>query len=290
MSLQNKMYSNLCFRISLLGTLFGMLSCLARAETMVERADWGEIFSQFKANGTIVIYDERPASKGYMAFNSERAGSRYSPASTFKIPHALFALDSGVVLDEFERIIWDGTKRSLPSWNQDQDLRSSMRHSVVWVYERFAEMIGEQKQGEFLERIQYGNRDPSGEHPFWIRGNLQISAKEQIGLLRQLYRNQLPFAVANQRLVKDLILMEAGHDWILRGKTGWNGTIGWWVGWVEQPAGPVFFALNIDTPGRMEDIPKREEITRAILASLGALKPVAEKGGGGQSATRPNLK
>ncbi len=267
-----------------------MLSCLARADTAVERADWGAFFSRFKAEGTIVICDERTATKGYMAFNSERAGKRYSPASTFKIPHALFALDSGAVHDEFEIIIWDRTKRSVSSWNQDQDLRSSMRHSVVWVYERFAEVIGEHKEREYLGRIQYGNQDPTGTSPFWVEGNLQITAHEQIDFLRKLYRNELPFSIAHQRLVKDVILMEAGREWILRGKTGWSGTIGWWVGWAEHPAGPVFFALNIDTPGRLEDLPKREAITRAILASLDALKPDAEQDGGGQPATRPESK
>ena len=98
------MHRNLYRQISLLGALFAVLSCLAQANTAVERADWGEFFSQFKAEGTIVICDERPASKGYMAFNSERAKNRYSPASTFKVPHALFALDSGAVHDEFEKI------------------------------------------------------------------------------------------------------------------------------------------------------------------------------------------
>jgi beta-lactamase class D OXA-2 len=284
------MHRNLYRPTSLFGLLFAALSCVAQANTAVEVADWGEFFSQYKAEGTIVICDERRASKGYMAFNTERAGKRYSPASTFKIPHALFALDSGVVRDEFEKITWDGTKRSIPSWNQDQDLRSSMRHSVVWVYEGFAEKIGEQKEREYLERAQYGNEDPTGKSPFWVEGNLQISAHEQIGFLRKLYQNELPFRVADQRLVKDLILIEAGRDWILRGKTGWSGTIGWWVGWVEHATGPVFFALNIDTPGRMEDLPKREGITRAILESLGALKPDAERGGGRQSASRPESK
>jgi len=78
-----------------------------------------------------------------------------------------------------------------------------MRHSVVWVYERFAETIGEQKEREYLGRIQYGNQDPAGKSPFWLEGNLQISAYEQIGFLRELYRNKLPFGLADQRLVKD---------------------------------------------------------------------------------------
>ena len=74
---------------------------------------------------------------------------------------------------------------------------------------------------------------------------------------RKLYHNELPFRVEHQRLVKDLMIVEAGRNWILRAKTGWEGRMGWWVGWVEWPTGPVFFALNIDTPNRMDDLFKR---------------------------------
>jgi beta-lactamase class D len=33
----------------------------------------------------------------------------------------------------------------------------------------------------------------------------------------------------------------------------------------------VFFALNIDTPGRLADLPKRIDITRSVLRSIDAL-------------------
>ena len=39
------------------------------------------------------------------------------------------------VRDEFQVIRWDGGN-GLDGWNQDQTLRSSMRHSTVWVYQR----------------------------------------------------------------------------------------------------------------------------------------------------------
>ena len=69
------------------------------------------------------------------------------------------------------------------------------------------------------------------------------------------------------------MIVEAEKDWILRAKTGWEGRHGWWVGWVEWSAGPVFFALNIDTPNRWEDLYKREAIARDILISIRALPP-----------------
>ena len=28
------------------------------------------------------------------------------------------------------------------------------------------------------------------------------------------------------------MIVEAGRNWILRAKDGWEGRMGWWVGWV----------------------------------------------------------
>lgn len=241
------------------------------AEPAVERSDWAIRFEEAGTPGTIVVADERSGRGETMVYDNARAAKPFSPASTFKIPHALFALDSGTIQDEFEVVPWDGVERKYPSWNQGQTLQSSMRHSAVWVYESFAKEIGEKMEQKYLEMSQYGNQDSTGDEPFWIEGNLRISAYEQIAFLKKLYRNQLPFRVADQRLVKDIMIVEAGRDWILRAKTGWGGTVGWWVGWVEHPTGPVFFALNIDTPNRLDDLPKRESITREILQSIDAL-------------------
>jgi beta-lactamase class D OXA-2 len=243
-------------------------------EHVLERADWKTFFNDFRADGTIVIADERRAKRPLLVFGQERAAKRYSPASTFKIPHTLFALDVGAVRDEFEVFRWDGIKRNFAGHNQDQDLRSAMRNSTLWVYERFAKEIGEDKARRYLKQIDYGNADAStSKGDYWVDGKLEISAREQILFLRKLYRNELPFRQEHQRLVKDLMIVEAGRNWILRAKTGWEGRFGWWIGWVEWPTGPVFFALNIDTPNRTDDLFKREAIARAILRSIDALQP-----------------
>ncbi len=237
-----------------------------------ERPDWKAVFEKHGAVGTLVVADERDKTPKLWVYQKERAAQRWLPASTYKIAHALFALDAGVVRDEFQVFPWDGVKRTFPGHNQDQDLRSSMRVSAVWVYEQFSRAIGRERARSYLQRAGYGNADPGGESDvYWLEGNLRISAFEQIDFLRKLYRNTLPFPVAHQRLVKDVMVNEAQREWILRAKTGWTGQQGWWVGWVEWPRGPVFFALHIDTPGREEDLPKREAITREVLRQMDAL-------------------
>lgn len=236
-----------------------------------EMTEWSRFFTEVDVQGSIVVLDARDNSEATYVYNVSRSGRRYSPASTFKIPHSLFALDAGLLRDEFQPIQWDGVKRPVEAWNVDQNLRSAMRNSTVWVYERFAKELGDARETAYMRKIEYGNALATGDKPFWVEGDLAISSFEQIAFLQRLYRNQLPFQVEHQRLVKDVMVNEAGPDWILRAKTGWTGKTGWWVGWVEWPSGPVFFALNMDTPNRLADLAKRQSITRNVLRSIKAL-------------------
>ena len=82
-------------------------------EGMRERSDWRKFFSEFQAKGTIVVADERQTDRVILVFDQVRSEKRYSPASTFKIPHTLFALDAGAARDEFQVFRWDGIKEAL---------------------------------------------------------------------------------------------------------------------------------------------------------------------------------
>jgi len=260
--------------VMLIGSLFISSAAQAKPPLNNEKshAVLGEYFKKYNAKGTIVVLDKRSEDSKSYVFNQKRAEQRYSPASTYKIPHSLFAFDAGLVKDEFQIFPWDGVKRGYAPHNQDQNLRSAMRNSAVWVYDLFAEQLGEDKATNYLKQIAYGNADPTtAKGSYWINGKLAISAYEQIAFLESLYKNELPFKLAHQLLIKDIMVVEAQKNWILRAKTGWQGKHGWWVGWVEWPTGPVFFALNIDTPERMKDLYKRQAIVRDILTSIKAL-------------------
>ena len=154
-----------------------------------------------------------------LAYDVERAQKRFMPASTFKVPHALFALDAGAVRDEFQVIRWDGVKRDFDGWNQDQTLRSSAGHSTVWVYQQFAREIGEVREKEYLTRIQYGNADPSGEcRSLLARRRPPDFSHGTGGFPAKTVSKRASVQVEHQRLVKDIMIVEAGRDWILRAK------------------------------------------------------------------------
>ena len=52
-----------------------------------------------------------------------------------------------------------------------------------------------------MKEVNYGNAAISGKDPFWVKGDLAISAEEQITFLERLHQNKLPFQELHQRLV-----------------------------------------------------------------------------------------
>jgi beta-lactamase class D len=193
-----------------------------------------------------VVADQRAGTDAHLVYGVERRQTRFIPASAFQITHALFALDAGIVRDEFQIFRWDGTKRDSESWNHAHDLRSSMRSSAVWVYQQFARELGEQRERHYLSKISYGNADPpGGVDTFWLSGNLRISAEEQVALLQRLYRNDLPFRVEHQRLVNDVMIVAAGRNWILRAQTGWQARVTGGPG-LRDPAGSLRWRVEPD--------------------------------------------
>ena len=61
-------------------------------------------------------------------------------------------------------------------------------------------------------------------------------------VLKKLYQNDLPFELEHQRLLKDVMIVEAEKDWILRAKTGWEGRL---AGGSVGSSGPLaLFSLH----------------------------------------------
>lgn len=129
------------------------------------------------------------------------------PASTFKIPHAIAALESGVIKGANDVIPYDGTPRENEAWRRDHTLASAMRYSVVWYFQEIAKRLGMSGEDFYLRRLRYGNADPSsGLTTFWLGGSLRISPIEQMTFLRRLYYSELPVADRSMQIVRDILV------------------------------------------------------------------------------------
>lgn len=253
--------------IHLLG---GTVSAIAQTE--VERADLAAVFSEHGVDGCMTVYEEETHT--ITRINPVLCDRMWPPASTFKIPHTLIALETGVVSGPHHPFVWDGEDRKYPAWNKNQTLDSAFRNSVVWVYEEIAQKLGRERIKTYLDRMGYGNRSVSGDMPFWLYGGLRISSDGQVAMLRRLYDFDLPFQRDHMALVQVMMQLEENSDYSLSGKTGWtvirDMQYGWFIGWVIKNRKPVFFATHVQSKVGVESFgASRRESAKAVLEALG---------------------
>ena len=227
-----------------------------------------EVFKKYKVEGTIVI--ESLNKKKIHIYNDKRASELFSPASTFKIPHSLIALNEGIVKKD-SVIVWDKKIREYESWNKDQILLTAFKSSCVWCYQEFASKIGVEKYKKYLKELNYGNKKIGDDVTrFWLDESLEITTFEQIKFLKRFYTNNLPFKIEDINLLKEIMIDEKNENYTIRAKTGWEGRYGWYVGYVETKDDVWFFSTNIDTKSK-DDLPKRKAITLEALKIKGII-------------------
>lgn len=239
-----------------------------------EDASIAKLFDDETIVGTMLI-ESLDGTKRYV-YNNVRAMTPLLPASTFKIPNTLIALQEGVVSAD-SNISWDGVERTVRAWNQDQNLKSAFKSSCVWCYQLFARNIGIEKYNEYLKKLHYGN-EKTGHNVerFWLDGELRISAYEQIAFLKKLYKNDLPFLQEHIDLLKSIMIDEQGKNYIIRAKTGWAVPKdaehhGWYVGYVESSKGVYFFATNLIIESA-DELPLRRLMTVQALKNKGIVE------------------
>ena len=242
----------------------------AAAETQ-EREDLASVFKEQGTEGTFVLYDA--AAGRLVTVNGKRAETRFLAASTFKIANSLIALETGVVKDENEIIPYGGKPQPFKHWEKDMPMREAITISAVPIYQELARRIGIERYREWLEKLNYGNKNPgTAIERFWLDGPLEISAVEQAHFVAALAQRKLPVSERAQKIVRDILKIEVKDGRALFAKTGWavarEPQIGWWTGWVEDGDKISAFALNIDMAS-VDDARKRPEIGKAIMAKLG---------------------
>jgi beta-lactamase class D len=206
-----------------------------------------------------------------IASDRDRSEQAFLPASTFKIPNSLIALETGVVGDPDKDVFkWDGVKRSIEAWNKDHTLRSAIAASAVPVYQEIARRIGAERMQKYVDLFEYGNRNIGGGiDQFWLTGDLRIDPI-------QLRRGVLPVGKRSQDLVRDILPVTKAGDATIRAKTGLLGaelgkpSLGWVVGWAEKGSAQTVFALNIDIR-EPRHVASRMTLAQQCLAEIGAI-------------------
>jgi beta-lactamase class D len=267
-----KLFSAICFSV------VACVSCTVNKATNDESLK--KHFDAHNVDGCFTMLNN--ADGEVTVYNMKYDTMRFSPASTFKIFNSLVGLETGVITNEKMQIKWDGRVRIFPGgdtatkWNKDMDMTEAFKVSSVPYYQEVSRRIGRDTMQRWIDSIGYGNRDISGPiDSFWLNNTLKISPDEQLGFVKKLYFDQLPFRKSVQQMVRDVMLQEDNTAYKLSYKTGWGfdtdkKAIGWVVGWIEENRHVYFFVTFIKAPSGNTDIGSiRVNITKAILKQYG---------------------
>jgi len=229
--------------------------------------------------GAVLLYDQNANTY----YSNDYAWSEQGrlPASTYKIPNSIIALETGVVADDSTLFEWNGEPRRLKIWEQDLIFRDAFHFSCVPCYQQIARSVGPERMNAYLSKLNYGHMDVDSANIdlFWLEGESHINQFEQIDFLNRFYRSELAISKRTEHIMKRLMVIEKTDQYTLSGKTGWsirNGNNnGWFVGFVETENNTVFFATNV-SPRDEFDMSKfsavRKQLTYAALKHAGAMQ------------------
>nr|WP_257222510.1 MULTISPECIES: class D beta-lactamase [unclassified Acinetobacter] len=229
------------------------------------------LFNQAQTQAVFVTFDGQ--SMSHYGNDLQRAQTAYIPASTFKMLNALIGLQhqKATTTEVFK---WKGEKRAFPSWEKDLTLGEAMQASAVPVYQELARRIGLALMQQEVKRVGFGNANIGKQvDNFWLVGPLKITPEQEAKFAYQLATEKLPFDVAVQKQVKDMLYIESRGDAKLYAKSGWGmdvePQVGWYTGWVDDGHGKIMsFSLNMQMAAG-DDVAERKQLTLDVLDKLG---------------------
>lgn len=228
--------------------------------------------------GCILVFD--PQRQLWHSNDFEYAQKGYLPASTFKIPHSLIALETGVVESDSTLFPWDGTARALNIWEQDLQFHEALRYSCVPCYQQVARKIGALRMRRFLDTLNYGQMvfDSTSVDKFWLTGSSKISPFQQLDFLHRFYANRLPVSSRSEQIVKDMLVLERDDNYTLSGKTGWSirgeRNQGWFVGQLQTKGKAYYVATHVEPKGSFDEaffLKARKALSVQAFRELGLL-------------------
>jgi beta-lactamase class D len=254
---------------------------------VTEDDSFSQYFDAAGVTGSFGMFDNGQGH--FTIYNLHRyRDSSYLPAATFDIMQSLIGVQTGVVKDDSALIV-NGlalkidsaplppdqvTKDSSPCNTPLITLSGAFRHSCPFAFQNLARQIGRDTLKKWIDSLGYGNKD-MGSEQFWMDNRLTISSDEQLGLIKKLYFDQLPFFPRSQKLVRQMMVMENNSNYQLSYKMGTGTrkdghTLTWCLGWIEENKHPYFFVLNIDKAGSGNDLePMALSILKNILKQQG---------------------
>ena len=198
-----------------------------------------------------------------------------------KLSMHLIGLQTGVISSDSMVIPWDGIKRPFRNGTKTLPCMKPSAYQPCRIFRKWRGALGKTPCSTGSTPLSYGTKKiKTRVDTFWLDHSLKISPDEQLGLVKRLYFNQLPFFKVNQETVKRAMIFEQNTAYTLAYKTGWGAwtryiknTLAGWSAGSRRTKQPRFFVLNLESKDPNFDMPTmRMRILKSILQQLGFMQ------------------
>ncbi len=284
---------NTFFALILIPILFVACS----QNNVTEDSSLKKYFDSASLSGSFGMFDNGQGH--FTIYNLPRfRDSAYLPAATFDILQSLIGVQTGLVKDDSALIVTDLTSADLtstdgasadraianrgpvkadsaqllsgqlaatPATAQVCDahmitLQQAFQYSCEKAFSQLALRTGKDTLKKWIDSLGYGNKNISGPiDSFWLNNHLKVTSDEQLGLVKKLYFDQLPFFQHTQVVIRRMMQRESNSNYLLSYKTAVGvkedgHAIGWIQGWIEENKHPYFFVLNLESTSSTLDV------------------------------------
>lgn len=223
-------------------------------------------FDQKSLEGCFTMLDN--SSGEITVYNMSMDTIRYSPGATFDILHTLIALQTGAVINENTPFHTNDT--STLDTNK-LTIKDAFKQKSDSVFAKIYTKIGKAAMQNWLDSIAYGNKKiGTSVASFWNNNTLKISPDEQLGFMKKLYFDQLPFRKSVQLSVREMMLQEDNSAYKFSYRTG-NAfdeqlhPVEWLIGWIEENRHVYFLSAFVKYPNASNHPEEALPVTKKIL-------------------------
>jgi beta-lactamase class D len=229
------------------------------------------IFEKHGVKGTFGMFDN---SRGkFTIYDLDRFKVNYAPGQTFNIVSTMVALHTGKLTDDSSLV------KGNDSLAQTLNIYSAFRANSTAHFETVAALIGKDTMKFWVDSLKYGNKKIGSDlQHFWMNDSLQISADEQLGLIKRLFFKQHPIRASVQESLKKMLVVENNAQFqtayqqgsvLVKGKK-----LGWVLGWIEENRHVYPFVINFDAGAEADTNAIGKQLANDILAHIGFFKGI----------------
>ena len=231
-------------------------------------------FDSAQVKGCFTMIDN--ASGEITVYNMNLDTARKLPASTFHILGSLIALETGILPDENTMVTVDSSIYNQWKGKNPLNLIDAFKENADPFFATVFKNMGSDTLKAMIDSIGYGNKNIGNKGDlFWIDNQMKISPDEQLGFMKKLYFDQLPFRKSVMESVRNMMLKEDNSAYRLSYQTGEGldekgQKIAWACGWIEENRHVYLFVTMIDAEKKQIDGAKQSvAISKNILRNYG---------------------